>query len=84
MSQKEQVPVPVPDIEEACTLCVPIPKSGAATRPPATVYPKAVVRKKQREETDGVFVLEWRSREEAAERMFLMVRRPDSGQRSFI
>ncbi|VDC07495.1 unnamed protein product [Peniophora sp. CBMAI 1063] len=79
IAHEEQDSVSMPDIEETCTLCVPIPQSGAAMRPQVTAYPMAVVRKKQREETDAVFVIEWRSTDEAAERMFLMVRRPDSG-----
>lgn len=79
-AQKEQDDAPIPDIEDACALCVPIPRSGAGKRPQVTAYPMAVVRKKQREETDAVFVLEWHSMDEASERMFLIVRRPDSGE----
>lgn len=80
--QEEQVHASLPDIEDPCTLCVSIPRSGSATRPQVTAYPMAVVRKKQREETDAVFVLEWRSTDEAAERLFLLVKRPDSGEMS--
>ncbi|KZV72975.1 DNA glycosylase [Peniophora sp. CONT] len=79
IAQKEQDLAPLPDIEDACTQCVSIPRSGSASKPQVTAYPMAVVRKKQREETDAVFVLEWRSTDDGAERLFLLVKRPNTG-----
>ena len=68
----------LPDIEELCTLCEPIPLSSAASmpEPPVTSYPMKAERKKQREETDIVNVVEWRN---ASNRWFLLVRRPEGG-----
>ncbi|KAI0040452.1 DNA glycosylase [Auriscalpium vulgare] len=66
----------VPDIEELCTLCEPIPRAAGEAKPPVTSYPMKVERKKQREELDIVNVVEWRAQ---GERWFLLVRRPEGG-----
>ncbi|KAI0700158.1 DNA glycosylase [Cerioporus squamosus] len=63
----------VPDIEELCTLCEPLPVgSGVAA------YPMKVEKKKAREELDIVNVIEWRQGPQGA-RWFLLVRRPEGG-----
>ncbi|KAI0777223.1 DNA glycosylase [Trametes elegans] len=63
----------VPDIEDLCTLCEPLP-AGAAV----TAYPMKAEKKKAREELDIVSVIEWR-KHAAGERWFLLVRRPEGG-----
>ncbi|KAI0634857.1 DNA glycosylase [Trametes polyzona] len=63
----------VPDIEELCTLCEPLPAGS-----PVTAYPMKAEKKKAREELDIVNVIEWR-RHAAGERWFLLVRRPEGG-----
>ena len=50
-----------------CTACEPLPSSGGVTR-----FPMGKVRKKQREETDGAFVVFWGS-------WVLLARRPAKG-----
>ena len=66
----------VPDIEELCTLCEPLPVKGLVT-----AFPMKVERKKAREELDIVNVVEWRH-PDSQDRWFLLVRRPEVGQYS--
>ena len=62
------------DIEELCTICEPtVPGEEAGV----LRYPMKVEKKKAREETDVVNVIEWAS--PSAKRHFLLVRRPDTG-----
>ncbi|KAI0938582.1 hypothetical protein AcV5_000224 [Taiwanofungus camphoratus] len=63
----------VPDVEELCTLCEPLPTPGRVT-----MFPMKVEKKKAREELDIVNVIEWRSQRDN-ERWFLLVRRPEGG-----
>ncbi|OSD08754.1 DNA glycosylase [Trametes coccinea BRFM310] len=63
----------VPDIEELCTLCEPLPVGA-----PVTAYPMKAEKKKAREELDIVNVIEWRNHP-SGERWFLLVRRPEGG-----
>ncbi|KAH9849610.1 DNA glycosylase [Lenzites betulinus] len=63
----------VPDIEDLCTLCEPLPAGS-----PVTAYPMKAEKKKAREELDIVNVIEWR-RHAGGERWFLLVRRPEGG-----
>ncbi|KAH9941170.1 DNA glycosylase [Epithele typhae] len=68
---------PVPDIEELCAVCEPLP-SGAGV----TAYPMKAEKKRAREELDVVSVVEWRAPPgggEDPERWFLLVRRPEGG-----
>ncbi|KAJ7057825.1 DNA glycosylase [Mycena amicta] len=64
-------PTPSPDIEDLCTLCVPLPDGADVTS-----YPMRADKKKAREELDVVCVVEWRQR---SDRRFLLVRRPEGG-----
>jgi len=66
----------VPDIEELCTLCEPMPIDEEQDIHPVTSYPMKVERKKQREELDITNVVEWRH---GLDRWFLLVRRPEGG-----
>ncbi|KAF9459761.1 DNA glycosylase [Collybia nuda] len=68
------IPEIIPDIEDACTLCEPLPEGSTITS-----YPMKVERKKAREELDVVNVIEWRARTNPTERHFLLVRRPEGG-----
>ncbi|OCH93957.1 DNA glycosylase [Obba rivulosa] len=63
----------LPDIEELCTLCEPVPAPGLVA-----AYPMKADKKKAREELDIVNVVEWRDRARDA-RWFLLVRRPEGG-----
>ncbi|RDX54738.1 DNA glycosylase [Lentinus brumalis] len=63
----------VPDIEEPCTLCEPIPVGSGVM-----AYPMKAEKKKAREELDIVNVIEWRKGPKGA-RWFLLVRRPEGG-----
>ena len=65
----------VPDIEELCALCAPLPEGSSVT-----VYPMKVEKKKAREELDIVNVVEWRKDTRADERWFLLTRRPEGGE----
>ncbi|TBU47064.1 DNA glycosylase [Dichomitus squalens] len=67
---------PLPDIEEFCKLCEPLPDGSLVT-----AYPMKVEKKKAREELDIVNVIEWRkgATATAQERWFLLVRRPGGG-----
>ena len=65
----------LPDIEDLCTLCRPLPIPTLVT-----VYPMKVERKKAREELDVVSVIEWRPSMESNDRWFLLVRRPEGGE----
>ena len=67
----------IPDIEDICTLCEPLPKAV-----PVTIYPMKTKRKAIREELDLVNVVEWR-RHDDNERWFLLVRRPGKGWCTF-
>jgi len=69
-------PDDIPDIEDACTVCETLPQTGLLGGPPVTSYPMATERKKQREELDMVYVIEWIGKED---RWFLLVRRPEAG-----
>ncbi|KAL1943815.1 hypothetical protein VTO73DRAFT_3633 [Trametes versicolor] len=64
----------VPDIEELCTLCEPLPAGS-----PVTAYPMKAEKKKAREELDIVNVIEWRKHAAKGGRWFLLVRRPEGG-----
>ncbi|KAJ3517911.1 hypothetical protein NLJ89_g208 [Agrocybe chaxingu] len=64
----------VVDIEDVCRLCEPLTSSEGVTS-----YPMKADRKKAREETDVVNVIEWRSRAISSDRRFLLVRRPEGG-----
>lgn len=66
----------VPDIEELCTLCEPLPLPEGAPGL-VTAFPMKAERKKAREELDVVNVIEWRH---DGERWFLLVRRPEGGE----
>ncbi|KAJ3525778.1 hypothetical protein NM688_g8354 [Phlebia brevispora] len=63
----------VPDIEDLCTLCEPLPAGCLVT-----AYPMKTERKKAREELDIVNVVEWRH-QDARDRWFLLVKRPEGG-----
>ena len=67
----------LPDIEELCTLCEPLPDGS-----PVTTYPMRAEKKKAREELDIVNVIEWRKdrNADATNRWFLLVRRPEGGE----
>ncbi|KAJ8488849.1 hypothetical protein ONZ51_g3283 [Trametes cubensis] len=67
----------IPDIEELCTLCEPLPEGS-----PVTAYPMKAEKKKAREELDVVNVIEWRKHAASEERWFLLVRRPEGGESS--
>ncbi|PCH44877.1 DNA glycosylase [Wolfiporia cocos MD-104 SS10] len=70
----DAVPVlTVPDIEELCTVCEPLP-AGAQV----TCYPMKAEKKKVREEVDIVNVIEWRRGTDGG-RFFLLARRPEGG-----
>ena len=58
----------VPDIEDLCTLCEPLPEDHLVT-----AYPMKASRKKAREELDIVNVVEWRHQPSRG-RWFLLVR----------
>ncbi|KAK7451136.1 hypothetical protein VKT23_012813 [Stygiomarasmius scandens] len=64
----------VPDIEDACSLCEPLPEGSQVT-----AYPMKAERKKAREEMDLVNVVEWRSVDNPEDRRFLLVKRPEKG-----
>lgn len=64
----------LPDIEELCGLCEPLP-----VRPSVTAFPMKVDRKKAREELDIVNVVEWRRNAGSEDRWFLLVKRPEGG-----
>jgi len=65
----------VPDIEDLCSICEPLPRT-----PDASLYPMRVEKKKPREELDLVSVIEWRPKATAIkDRQFLLVRRPEGG-----
>ncbi|KAL0070289.1 hypothetical protein AAF712_002781 [Marasmius tenuissimus] len=64
----------VVDIEDACTLCDPVDDSSDVT-----IYPMKVERKKSREETDVVSVIEWCPPDTGAQPQILLVRRPEKG-----
>lgn len=64
----------VPDIEDLCTLCEPLPEDHLVT-----AYPMKASRKKAREELDIVNVVEWRHQPSRG-RWFLLVRRPEGGK----
>jgi A/G-specific adenine glycosylase len=66
----------VSDIEELCGICAPIPGSTTVES-----FPMRAERKKAREETDVVRVVEWRANPTSQERWFVLVRRPDGGLR---
>ncbi|KIM85727.1 hypothetical protein PILCRDRAFT_816934 [Piloderma croceum F 1598] len=69
------VEVDVPDIEEMCATCEPLPLPDG-TPGLVTAFPMKVERKKPREELDIVNVIEWRY---DGRRFFLLVRRPEGG-----
>jgi A/G-specific adenine glycosylase len=68
--------VEVPDIEEMCATCEPLPQPEG-TPCLVTAFPMKVERKKAREELDIVNVIEWRH---DGHRFFLLVRRPEGGK----
>ncbi|KAF8886550.1 DNA glycosylase [Infundibulicybe gibba] len=65
------LPLDIPDIEECCGLCEPLPEGSGVT-----AYPMKANKKKAREELDVVSVVEWSYQ---GERRFLMVQRPKKG-----
>lgn len=65
------------DIEDVCTLCDPLANNATVTS-----YPMKVERKNIREELDVVNVVEWRHTT-SGNRQFLLVRRPEGGERIF-
>jgi A/G-specific adenine glycosylase len=67
----------VVDIEDVCTLCDPLTNEATVTS-----YPMKVERKNIREELDVVNVVEWRHTT-SGNRQFLLVRRPEGGERIF-
>jgi adenine-specific DNA glycosylase len=66
LSQSSEGP---PDIEDICDICVPYDEE-----PDVTSYPMKVDKKKPREESDLVLVLQWRSRSEEDPSYFLRKR----------
>ncbi|KAF7323887.1 J domain-containing protein [Mycena kentingensis (nom. inval.)] len=64
-------PAQLPDIEDLCTLCAPLPDGADASS-----FPMRAEKKKAREELDIVCLLEWRR---GSDRRFLLVRRPQGG-----
>ncbi|KAH6900898.1 A/G-specific adenine DNA glycosylase [Coprinopsis sp. MPI-PUGE-AT-0042] len=70
-SRPIDTPIDVPDIEEMCTLCEPIPSPISIVD-----FPMKVEKKKAREEVDVVNIVEWRK---DGERWFLLVKRPEKG-----
>ncbi|CAL1708848.1 unnamed protein product [Somion occarium] len=64
----------VPDIEELCSLCEPLPYPANVTS-----FPMKAERKKAREELDIVNVIEWRPSGNSDDRWFLLIRRPEGG-----
>ena len=69
----------LPDIEDMCTLCEPLPLPEGDPGL-VTVFPMKVERKKAREELDIVNVIEWR---DSMNRWFLLVQRPEGGECKF-
>ena len=65
----------LPDIEDACTVCDPLPENCDVTS-----YPMKVERKRARDELDVVNVIEWRYACKTDDRWFLLVRRPGKGE----
>lgn len=65
----------VADIEDLCKLCEPLSIPASVT-----AFPMKAEKKKAREETDHVSVIEWRPRLDSAERWFILVRRPEGGK----
>lgn len=63
------------DIEELCSICEPILEGEEFG---VMRYPMKCERKKAREETDVVNVVEWESADD--QRYFLLVRRPETGE----
>ena len=82
-----KLPTEAPDIEEICSLCDP---ALEATPVRVTLFPMKAEKKKAREETDLVHVLEWRpdslptgaavAEQGDNERWFLLVKRPEGGR----
>ncbi|KAF9266069.1 DNA glycosylase [Marasmius fiardii PR-910] len=66
----------IEDIEDICTLCEPL-----ADFSDVTVYPMKAEKKRAREETDVVTVVEWlpQPTDTANQSQFLLVRRPEKG-----
>lgn len=66
------------DIEDLCTLCVPLPAEEKLKG--VLAYPLKAVKKKPREEHVWLTVLEWRTEDaESEEGLFLVVKRPETG-----
>ncbi|TFK49420.1 DNA glycosylase [Heliocybe sulcata] len=68
----------IPDIEELCSVCEPLPLPEGSQALVAA-FPMKADRKKAREELDIVNVIEWRSSADDDDRWFLLVRRPNTG-----
>ena len=67
------------DIEELCSICEPVvsgEESGVMR------YPMKVEKKRAREESDVVNVIEWAS--PSGKRFFLLARRPDTGTKQLL
>ncbi|KAF6747160.1 DNA glycosylase [Ephemerocybe angulata] len=72
-----QIPGPsteIGDIEDLCTVCEPLP-----TAFDVTMLPMKAEKKKAREETDFVNVVEWRATPGSTDRWFLLTKRPEKG-----
>lgn len=73
-------PQPEADIEDLCTLCLPIPPAERAKG--VCAYPMKAAKKAPRDEDVQVTVVEWRPHgREADEGLFLVVKRPEKGAR---
>jgi A/G-specific adenine glycosylase len=60
------------DIEDLCTMCEPFPDTSTAV----TRYPMKIEKKKAREQSCAVSIIEYRT---SQDRWFLLVRRPEKG-----
>jgi A/G-specific adenine glycosylase len=66
----------IQDIEDLCSVCEPLPTGSFDV----TLLPMKAEKKKSREETDIVNVVEWRRSIDSEERWFLLVKRPEKGR----
>lgn len=74
LATASQRPADIGDLEDLCTICEPLPKAFEVT-----FLPMKAEKKKAREETDSVSVVEWRASPTSADRWFLLVKRPEKG-----
>ncbi|CDZ97659.1 A/G-specific adenine DNA glycosylase [Phaffia rhodozyma] len=89
------IPPPIPeDIEDLCQICVPLPpkidtNSTNATGLDPTVFPMKAIKKKAREESEDVFIVEYQLEEDESSGLgvsetieqssWLVVKRPEKG-----